>query len=726
MNNLVLTEQSILTIANSLTNDWIKNENIPNSESYYKISLKDDIDVIITGNSKDRHLETLPFIIVDRIFFTVFAIDISALTDALFEIHSLTTRYNQKKNLLGYIPSKVYCKDNNIVLSVGEYHVFITVNVNNTGNFFVFGATKSKKEKIEDYKPDFKLFENVISERNNIKKLYEEELNTRQFALDDNYNFDLFFGDEKQQHYTFDDWMRVLSPMQKSFLAKNTSTGIRLYGPAGTGKTLVMELKAIKLFMENPEARILFTCHSWSVAFQVSDFISNLNSVAGNQIDVVPLLTLAQSKIQEKNLDAITLGDDNYSGKIEQIKILNSIILDYRKSDWVVQKKFCSKEFIENFESISSENNNYTWDIMIEISCNLMANGIMPNSFDFEKYNSLERRNWMIPLVAKYEKKVIFDIYCNLMNYLDSIGKITTDQIINDYINFLTTFTWLRLRKNEGYDFIFIDEMQLFNAQEKLALSYLTKNPEKYPVLIMAMDPKQSVEQIYSDYGITKIFNGVNPEIEKMMGESENVCLDAAYRYSRDILNFLKHIDSSYPAMDFMDNWNNNIKKVISKQIDGIKPKFILCENEESEINFAIKKAEELAGGMRVALLTLQDALFPKIIKKVENKNEFKIVDSLMITHTLKYVKRNIFISKPSYVIGLQFDAIILVGCYSIYKETQPNQSCYIRRFLSDLYLGSSRAKSMLFLVGNKTAPQIPSVLQNAINEKILDSMEKK
>lgn len=725
MNNLVLTEQSILTVANSLTYDWILKNEIPNSESYYKIYLKDaEVDVVITGNSKDRQIDKLPFIVIDKDFFTVFGKDVAAISDSLLEIHSLVIRYNQNKNLKGYIPSMAYCKDNNFVLSVGEYHIFIVVNVRNKGDFFVFAVTKSKNDKIEDYNPNYNLYEKVVSERENIKNSYEKELSTRELLLDDSYNFDLYYGDEHQQHYTFENWENVLSPMQKAFLNKEPLGGIKLRGPAGTGKTLVMELKAIKLFRENPESRILFTCHSWAVACQVSDFISNIDSKAGTQIDVFPLLTLAQAKVQQNGLDAVTMGDDSYSGKIEQLKILNSIIEEYKKSDWKLKKAFCSEEFARNFESISSENNNFTWDIMIEISCNLMANGIMPNQFDFEKYRALERRNWMIPLNNEEEVSVIFDIYRKLMEKLEQMGKITTDQVINDYINFLTTFAWLRLRKKEGYDFIFVDEMQLFNAQEKMVLSYLSKDPEKYPMLIMAMDPKQSVDQVYSDYGVTEVFNGINPKIDKMIGKTQDFCLDTAYRYTPEILNFLKHIDSSYPAMDFIENWNNNIKKTVSKQGNGTKPQLVLCEDEESEIVFALKKAENLAGGMRVAVLTLQDNLFPKIKSSIRNKVDFKIVDSLTLTHSLKYVKRNIFVSKPAYVIGLQFDAIILVGCYSIFRESAPNQSYYIRRFLSDLYLGASRAKSTLVLVGNKKAPQLPSVLQNALAKELLIKSE--
>ena len=75
---------------------------------------------------------------------------------------------------------------------------------------------------------------------------------------------------------------------------------------------------------------------------------------------------------------------------------------------------------------------------------------------------------------------------------------------------------------------------------------------------------------------------------------------------------------------------------------------------------------------------------------------------------------------KPSYVIGLQFEIIILVGCYNIYSETAPNQSGYKRRFLNDLYLGSSRAKNDLYLFSNKGDISIPDVIKTALENNIL------
>lgn len=720
MKNLVLTEQSILLVANMINEDILKLEEFSNSDKYYKISISEKTDVILSGNTKDSHIETLPFIVIDNRFFKELNNQASFISEALLEIQSLVVRYNQNHNLLGYIPSKVFCKGNRVVLSVDKYHIFIIVNTNQTGAFFVFKVTTSKNEHIEDSSPDMDLFNSVLKSRPTIEELYNKQKMERKILVEDDIKFDLYFNDEQQKSYTYEDWVKHLSHLQSAFLNKPAEKAIKLRGPAGTGKTLAMELKTIKLLREHPDSRILFTCHSWAVACQVSDFISNLDYDAGKRIDAFPLLALAESKVPTEGYDTLILGDDSYSGKIEQIKLLNEIILRYRRSDWKLLQAKCSKSFVEQFNSISDTNNNFTWDIMVEITCIIMANGFKPIPTDKEKYICLERRNWMLPLDTPSEKEVIFSIYKKLIEKLDSEGKMTSDQIINDYINILTMFSWYRARKNEGYDYIFVDEMQLFNAQEKAVLQYLTRDPQNYPVLIMALDPKQSVDEVYSEYGVTDVFKGMNPNTEKELGNPEDICLTEAYRYTKHILNFLKHIDSSYPTLDFGEDWNNKIKTISSKQEDGAKPKFYYCENKDDEIKQAIKKARELSGSSRVAILALQDDLFARLIEKVKDDHDFKIIDSSRVTHTLKHVRRNVFISKPSYVIGLQFEIIILIGCYSIYNETAPNQSGYKRRFLNDLYLGSSRAKNDLYLFSNKGSISIPDVIKTALENKLL------
>lgn len=718
MKNLVFTEQSIITFAENITQEKIEKKDFSDPKNYIQIKYEYFL-FFLTGNNKDSCLENIPFIIFNKdVDFD--NISVEDIRNMLFEVHRIVNQVLQHKGTMFSSPSIIYRKDNLLVLNiVNDRHLFLSINANRTKNFMVFKITDSKEDKIENTDVDYTICNECDLLRSELKKKYKAELEKVELSqIDYFYNLNTVFNNEEQSAYTFEKWKSILSPRQKAFFDNNNKKALKLIGPAGTGKTLVMELKAIQLMKNNKNCKILYTCHSWSVACQVSDFIDMVAPEISNSIIICPLLELAKESVAIKNKNIIFLGDDNNQGKYEQIMIISEIVQDFLKTDWVVYKDQCTQSFINDIESISDVNNNFTWQIMVEIACVIGANGIMPGKNSFVKYNQISRRNWMMSLSSEVEKNVIFSIYTKYMDYLLKNNSISSDQIINDYINFLTTYNWYYEREKSGYDYIFVDEMQLFNDQEKLALTYLSRNTDEYPVIIMALDPKQAVDEIYSDLGIDEICNTTNPSTAASMGKTELYTLDIAYRYTKEILNFLKHIDSSYPQMDLGHDWNNGIRGIKAYKLkSGIYPMLYTFNDKDDEIKNALRIAKEYSkNGKQTAVLSLQDNLFSILQEQTSDSNTFKKILSKKDIALLKYTKKKILISKPNYVIGLQFDAVILIGCYSIFNKHDSNQSYYQRIFLSDLYLGASRSKQDLILTNNKEMVEFPDFLQKAID----------
>ncbi|UTC49293.1 UvrD-helicase domain-containing protein [Treponema vincentii] len=728
MKTLVFTEQSITTFAENLTQEKIIRNDLSDKSKYITIE-QNNIEFFFTTNKKDESIEKIPFIIISKILdFAEFQEE--NIRSLLFEIHKITVQILQHKSFSFSSPSIIYKKDNFIVLNIfNNYHLFLSIKNtdNNIKNILAFKITNNKKEKIETAKDEYDIclkdYESIELCREQLKQQYNQAIENLQLSeMDYSYNFSTVFDDEDQSRYTFEDWKNKLSPKQKMFFDNDKKNALKLLGPAGTGKTLVMQLKAIQLVKNNKNVRILYTCHSWSVACQVSDFIDIVAPDVNKNIDIYPLLELAKEKVVLRDKDIIFLGDDSYKGKIEQIKILNMLIKEFIKSDWIMYKKDCSKDFCEKLESINLENNNFTWEIMIEIACVIGANGIMPGKASFDKYDKISRRNWMMYLENSNEKKVIFQIYTSYMNYLVKNNSISSDQIINDYINFLTTYNWYYERKTYGYDYIFVDEMQLFNDQERLSLTYLSRYVDEYPKIIMALDPKQSMEKIYSDIGISEILSKLNPETDASIGKTNAFTLDIAYRYTKEILTLLKHIDSSYPQMDLAEKWDNGMKNLKHNKIkNGECPILYTYKNDETEVKEALSLAKEYSQkGKQTIVLSLQDNLFTNLQKSTTDINKYHQILSKKDIGLLKYTKKKIFISKPTYVIGLQFDVVILIGCYTLFSKHDPHQSHNRITFLSDLYLGASRAKNILILTNNITMPEFPDFLQKAIDVKCL------
>jgi hypothetical protein len=263
--------------------------------------------------------------------------------------------------------------------------------------------------------------------------------------------------------------------------------------------------------------------------------------------------------------------------------------------------------------------------------------------------------------------------------------------------------------------------MQLFNEQERMIFHYLTKSPDVYPMIFMALDPRQTITETYFDYGIKDISSMNGNEIsERTFGNYKEVVLGEVFRYTKEILDFLIHIDKSFPALGLGTDWDNNIKKTISKKGNGTIPEIHIEKSLNEELVFTFSKAKEfISDGFRVAILALNNDSY--IALKEKYASDLCIfVESKEDTIKLQYKKKVIVISQPYYVIGLQFDAVILTGCYIHFVEHDRNQMYNLRRFISDVYLGSSRASKRLLITSNTNTGSIPNFINSAVEKKCL------
>lgn len=729
MKNLVFTEQSLFLFATNFNSDEFGMEKFEKVKDVLSIE-KEECIFFFTAGNKDKNTETVPFIIFDKkIDYSIFSDN--DLQSLFFLVHRVASQLFQHNTTRFTIPRCAYSNGSNICLNfLDDYHLFLRYNCNNSSNIYISELTNNKTKKIENDDLDCSISDKCNQERLSLKQNLQEKIDNQELKdIDSLYRFNQTYSDEDKYNYDYNRWVSVLSPRQSSFLNNTKRNSLKLVGPAGTGKTLVMELKAIKLVKEALEKgekiRILFTCHSWNVAFQVDDFIGLVAPETQAYIEVCPLLELAKSKY---NLHASTkfIGEDSFEGKYEQIIILDEIIFDFVKGDWKAYRSKCSEEFVSKFESIDLASNNFTWEIMTEIACVIGANGFMPIDKDLEQYLNLDRRNWMLYLANKTEREVVFQVYIRYMAYLAKNRLISSDQVINDYTNYLATYNWYYEREESGYDYIFVDEMQLFNDQERSALTYLSRKANEYPLIIMAMDPKQAVDEVYTDLGIDQILNDSNPDTDASMGKTLSFTLDIAYRYTKEIFNFLRHVDKSYPQLDVGHDWNNGMEGLkYNKLKNGLLPQIYCFDNEDQEVSQALKLAESiLSNGKTTIILCLRDTLYQKLQKYTKDFTKHKIIKSKDDLALFKYEKKKIFISEPKYVIGLQFDNVILIGCYNDYPEHAPHQDYKKRVFLSDLYLGASRAKERLILLYNKSYQSFPSFLKTAIEKNIIHEIE--
>lgn len=75
----------------------------------------------------------------------------------------------------------------------------------------------------------------------------------------------------------FGRWRKFLHPAQRAYVKKRTNGPFRLSGGAGTGKTVVLLHRAVRLATENPQARVVLTTFNKTLADQLQYDAKRLN-----------------------------------------------------------------------------------------------------------------------------------------------------------------------------------------------------------------------------------------------------------------------------------------------------------------------------------------------------------------------------------------------------------------------------------------------------------------
>jgi len=528
---------------------------------------------------------------------------------------------------------------------------------------------------------------------------------------------------------TYGGWLPLLSGDQKRFIEAPTNKSLKLRGPAGSGKTLAMELKVLRECYlaadKHADLRVLYVTHSWSVAEQVQSALDQLDErQVLDRVDVFPLITLAQQEV-ERTGKLRVLGDDSYTGKEAQLRTLAELLSTALRSDWLAFRSSCSDSFIDRVESApgSSEANRLLWDLMLESACVIGANGILPGINAERRYKQIERRPWMMPLATEGEKSFVLLIYSRMVGDLLGKDEMTTDQVINDYLNLLSTYRWHSERRRRGYDLIFVDEFHLFNEQERMVFHHLSRDPENNPVLFMAMDPRQSPTETYAEFAVAETTIRESGVADKTLGDYSSIDLGVVYRYTPEILRFLQFLDKYFPALDLGADWGVSVSTATSARYSGEPPQFISHKDAAMECQAALDDAVELnVEGKTVAVLCLDSDAFARYrsASTVRDDAKFKVVESRDDADGLRYTKRSIVISQPHYVAGLQFDAVVVGGCRPEFSQYDPYQAYGLRRFLSDLYLASSRARDTLHIHASGVAGEFPPVIKSSLEDGAL------
>jgi hypothetical protein len=530
---------------------------------------------------------------------------------------------------------------------------------------------------------------------------------------------------------SYDEWMTLISSDQEAFISAPTDRSIRLRGPAGSGKTLALTLKAAREVLMAEKARerirVLITTHSWALATQIQDGLDSMGLGYLDNVEVFPLLEVAEAILPQKYqgpAQSTLLGEDSYSGKRAQLDEIVDLLTEFVEDDWVTYRSGVTSEFSERVESEDSDVRlALAWDLLIEFGSVLGPAAIFPGAGSELRYLNLARAPWMLPLSSRGDLHVVYALYCRYMTSLERRSLVTPDQVLADFLNYLETHAWNRSRKSEGYDLVFVDEFHLFNPLERQVIHYLTRDVTTYPRVFMAVDPRQSPSEAFIGIAADSTQSLSQVGTEDSLGDVANFELTTVHRFTPQILNLVKHVHLEFPTLDFGKEWQVDLAAASSSREPGPVPQLIVGASRRDEDTDIYSAVRELypRGRIAVAVVDLRQwARFSELAGALATARHFHVatISSRGDIEGLGYRRRGLVVGPAEYLAGLQFETVLVAGIPDMSQAAMPVNTR--TRILSLLYLAMSRAEREVRIFTNEDDGGAPEVLLRGVSNGVL------
>lgn len=640
---------------------------------------------------------------------------------------------------------RIYIKiDKSYPLSSSE------IRISGTSSYIVNPFTYSNNEFIKyiinttpdpkrDSSRNVKLFLNTVDgigildysnfSKTNYKKVKDHFISVKEIITTNNKTTDKIgnstffeYSEEKSidllsNYIGFSKYDKYLTATQKKVVYSDSLGPIRLTGPAGSGKTLSLVLKALylakKYETENKPLRLAFICHSEAMKDYIYDVLSfdgskYLDSKNPISITVVTLLEWCCTyAIKDFSIDDC-LEVDSSDTKIMQEMLLNNAYNKFMKNDFTLFESYLSNDFMK---FINDKNEVKIVDLLKnEISIYIKG----PNIESLEEYCESSKNSKLIPLSKKEDYAAIFKIYEIYQQSLTDMGKYDIDDVSSVSLGFLTRAIWKRNRSINGYDSIFVDELHLYDFSEISILRYMLKEHESNHI-ISASDVSQSS----SDLDI--INANINEIVPNMEQESK---FNIIFRSSQSIINLTKFL--------FINNISlfssqNPLKDVyVLQNEEGDCPQITISLNDEDLmkklLNENFIKNHNKANTLVICTDYEQKDLFLAILDKekipyldVKRRN-----DLISIRRAKKECK--LVVGYIDFIGGLEFDNVCILG-FDLDK-VPPFDKTMSSEFLRHIwyrkiYVAFTRTRKKLYIYSNELKGRHPFI-NSAIEHNLI------
>lgn len=463
---------------------------------------------------------------------------------------------------------------------------------------------------------------------------------------------------------TYSQWMADDGPLtvqQKKVIRHNLTRPLRIHGPAGSGKTLVLVLKALRLLVEaqkdSKRCHILFVVNTSAVRATVRTALETVDDcgfLATNRTDdqFLDVETLHGWCIRELGLETgpqYVLDSDPVASKAKQWEILSEVVAHSIKEKVPNMTTLLSRDFQGR---ISGDRDRLVRDIQYELAIRIKGRGFRKGDRDLYVKNPL--RTFIGGSENKFDRHLLFYIYSQYEEQFQGFGVLDSDDVVLSMGARLATSLWDRQRRSFGYDYVLVDETHLLNENERRVLPYLLRGDKDFLPLVMTFDEAQSIGGQRS-LGLETI--GIQ--------ESEKRTLRHVHRSSPEILALARDLIERSPLLFSEFTSNEATSAMADKDLKRAQsPDVDYAATDEDVISKTIEFCNSARNHnySRVGVVIFDEELRLNFVKA-----EAKIDGSVYYVRERGEVfaavpNPGVYVMTPEVCGGLEFDVVALLG----------------------------------------------------------------
>ena len=473
--------------------------------------------------------------------------------------------------------------------------------------------------------------------------------------------------------FSYDQWIRKLAGTpQGTFIEFPLSGPQRVDGPAGSGKTLSLVLKA--LFTLKAAAKETKTHHAAFVVFSedtkrkiVDSFLDPLDEdgfhtrdrgLEGSQsLTVTTLLEWSRRELKSI-VEPFDLPSENPAqARFEQKKFVKDV-LDRNLAAFA---KGAGNALSQEMRELTASKISPVLVEMFVHEFGVVIKGMADGSL--RRYLTIARPTIALPCVNDPDRRFVFALFSKYEEVLRDYGVVDLDDVAVSHIKLLQMPLRREARERQAFDSVFVDEAHSFNPNE-LAIFFLLTRRAELPPLVVAVDLPQALgDKGYGDAGLEEAIFEELQSREKV--QIKPFPLDEVLRCPQSILDLV----ASIYAQGHKFLAPVHVPKPLRSARTGTTTKPFAQEyrTQADMLDGALDTAEKLVARLhcsrsKILIVLMHEDLENNLPQRLASRAEI-LTRRTDLESELRAQRLNHFvIAKPEYLHGLEFEAVVIVG----------------------------------------------------------------